>query len=176
MWAAPKYAICVANVWGTSKGYADLPKIASLLNKHNVRLIVVGTSKKQTDELKKCGIIPILRTENVDELAGLYSLASVFLNPTYSDNYPTVNMETIACGTPVVTYDTGGSPESLDENTGAVVKVGNARGMVNEAIKIVKRGKAAYKDACLKRAKDNFSKELAFSKYIKLYSEILKNA
>lgn len=173
---APKYAICVANVWGASKGYADLPKIANLLNKHNVKLIVVGTSKKQTDELKLHGIIPILRTENIDELAGLYSLASVFLNPTYSDNYPTVNMEAIACGTPVVTYDTGGSPESLDENTGAVVKVGDVRGMVNEAIKIVKRGKAACKDACLKRAKDNFSKELAFSKYINLYSEILKNA
>ena len=168
-------AICVSNVWNTSKGYKDLPEIAKLLRCENVELIVVGVTEKQACELKECGIIPILRTENAKELSKFYSAADVFLNPTQAEALGMVNMEAIACGTPVVTYDTGGSPESLDENTGAVVKVGDVRGMVNEAIKIVKRGKAACKDACLKRARDNFSKELAFSKYINLYSEILKN-
>ena len=60
-------------------------------------------------------VLSIRKTESKDELAALYSSASVLFNPTYEDNYPTVNIESIACGTPVVTYDTGGSPEAVED-------------------------------------------------------------
>ena len=171
---APKYAICVANVWGASKGYADLPKIANLLNKHNVKLIVVGTSKKQTDELKLHGIIPILRTENTKELAMLYSLADVFLNPTQAEALGLVNMEAIACGTPVVTYKSGGSPESVDEHTGSVVPISDTEAMVREAVKIIRNGKSAYESACIKKARALFSQSDAFLKYVKLYEKLCR--
>ena len=67
----------------------------------------------------------ICRTENVQELAALYSLADVFVNPTYVDNFPTTNIEALACGTPVVTYNAGGSSEAIDENTGILVTKGD---------------------------------------------------
>lgn len=169
-----KHAICVANVWGASKGYADLPKLAKLLYENEIKLIVVGVTKEQADELKTCGIIPILRTENTEELAMLYSMADIFLNPTHAEALGMVNMEAIACGTPVVTYNTGGSPESIDENTGAVVEVGDVRGMVNEAVKIIDKGKNSYMKICAKKARNNFSKEAAFLKYISLYKDIMK--
>ena len=54
-----------------------------------------------------------IRTDSVQELAEFYTAASVFVNPTYNDNYPTTNLESISCGTPVITYETGGSPESI---------------------------------------------------------------
>ena len=61
---------------------------------------------------------------NVNELVELYSIADVFFNPTYEDNYPTTNLEALACGTPIVTYDTGGSPEVIEDalvNYGTIV-------------------------------------------------------
>lgn len=60
-----------------------------------------------------CMIIAIPRTSNTKELAEIYTAADFFVNPTYEDNYPTVNLEAIACGTKVITYNTGGSPETL---------------------------------------------------------------
>jgi len=58
-------------------------------------------------------MIYIKKTANVKELAEIYSAADVFVNPTYEDNYPTVNLEAQACGTRVVTYDTGGCRETV---------------------------------------------------------------
>ena len=62
----------------------------------------------------KCAIICIPRTNSPQELAAIYTTADVFVNPTYEDNYPTVNLEAQACGTRVITYDTGGCRETLN--------------------------------------------------------------
>lgn len=86
-------------------------------------IVLVGLNDKQIAALPE-GVLGIKRTESVDQLAELYSLADVFVNPTYVDNFPTTNIEALACGTPVVTYRTGGSPEVIDEKTGMVVNQG----------------------------------------------------
>lgn len=70
---------------------------------------------------KDCNLIPIQRTHNQYELAILYSLADIYVNPTYADMFPTVNLESLACETPVITYCTGGSPEAVDEKTGVIL-------------------------------------------------------
>lgn len=62
------------------------------------------------------------RTDSAAQLAAIYSAANVFFNPTVEDNYPTVNLEAEACGTPVVTYDTGGCAETLALNCSRVVQ------------------------------------------------------
>lgn len=168
-----RYAICVSNIWNTSKGYGDLPKLAKLLKNENIGLVVVGVSPRQAIELRSNGIIPILRTESTEELAMLYSVADVFLNPTRAEALGLVNMEAIACGTPVITYESGGSPESVDEYTGSVVPVGDIGAMVAEAVKIIKNGKLKYKDACIRKAQSLFSKDDAFLKYMNLYEKLL---
>lgn len=60
-----------------------------------------------------CRVIGLPKTNHPEELAGIYTAADVFVNPTYEDNYPTVNLEARACGTRVITYDTGGCRETL---------------------------------------------------------------
>lgn len=112
-----------ASIWSQRKGFADFIELASMLP-DDYRLVMVGLPLDKIKVLPS-NIIGIHRTDNPIELAEIYSTVDVFFNPTYEDNYPTVNLEAIACGTPVITYNTGGSPESVSEDHGFVVDKGN---------------------------------------------------
>lgn len=102
----------VASEWTERKGLSDFINLSR--NNTDIKFVVVGLTQDQLKGLPE-GMTGICRTNNVDELIALYSVADVFFNPTYEDNYPTTNLEALACGTPVVTYDTGGSPESIEQ-------------------------------------------------------------
>jgi putative colanic acid biosynthesis glycosyltransferase len=100
-----KYFILgVANTWDERKGLADFIQLRAHLNS-DFEIMLVGLSSEQINSLPE-GVKGLTRTQNIDELASLYSAADVFVNPTYVDNFPTVNLESLACGTPVVTYNT----------------------------------------------------------------------
>jgi len=89
------------------------------------------------------------------------------------DNFPTTNLEALACGTPVITFRTGGSPETIDNTCGLIVDKGDTEGLFN-AIEIVKKnGKEEYTKNCRKRAIANFDCNDRFREYIELYKEIL---
>ena len=120
----------VASVWNRRKGLDIFVALSKLLPE-NYQIVLIGVDKKQTKKLPD-NIITIARTNNTEELAAWYSTADIFVNPTLEDNYPTVNLEAIACGTPVITFDTGGSPESA-VFYGRVVKKGNLK-MLLESI------------------------------------------
>lgn len=120
-----------ASVWSSRKGLVDFISLAKKLP-DNFHFVIVGLASDKIKMLPS-NIIGIHRTDNTIELAKIYSSADVFFNPTYEDNYPTVNLEAIACGTPVITYNTGGSPESVRPEHGFVV----AKGDVNAVAKIV---------------------------------------
>lgn len=109
-----KIILGVASVWGPRKGLDDFVKLSSMLD-DSYRIVLVGVTAKQA-QLLPANILSIARTNNQQELAEIYTAADVFLNPTYEDNYPTVNLEAQACGTKVITYDTGGSKETLKEH------------------------------------------------------------
>ena len=100
----------------------------------------------------------------------------MFINPTYSDNFPTTNIEALACGTPVITYNTGGSPEAIDEMTGYVVQRGSISDLKN-AIEILGSEfgiiKEQRQDFCRKRAVKHFDKNDRFNDYVKLYQRVL---
>lgn len=117
-----KIILGVAGVWDKRKGLDDFLKLSeSLKDNDEYRIVLVGLTDKQVKKMPK-NIIGIKRTNNTAELAGLYTTADVLFNPTYEDNYPTVNLEAQACGTPVITYATGGSVESVPEEN--VIPVG----------------------------------------------------
>jgi glycosyltransferase involved in cell wall biosynthesis len=161
----------VASVWESRKGLKDFVELSRMLNS-DYKIVLVGLSRKQIEELPD-NILGIERTERVEELAEIYSASDVFLNPTYEDNFPTTNLETLACGTPVITYDTGGSPEAVDESTGIVVEQGDIHGLV-DAINVIKdNGKHFYSDACVSRAHRLYKKEDRFKEYLELYEELL---
>ena len=163
----------VASVWTASKGLDDFYKLRTMLPQENYAIVLVGVTEKQSVNLPK-GIQGISRTENVDELAALYSTADVFVNPTYSDNYPTTNLEAMACGTPVITYRTGGSPEAVTEDTGFVVDQGDVRALADAIKTIRKNGKKQYSEACRQHAEQFFDKDKCYQQYVDMYKTIIK--
>lgn len=165
----------VANVWQLSKGLSDFVKLAEVLS-DAYQVVLIGLTKKQIAQLPK-NIIGIERTESIEELAEYYSLANVFVNPTYQDNFPTTNIEALACGTPVVTYNTGGSPEALDSETGIVVEKGNVNDL-KTAIERVTSAKTEYydKEKCRKRAEKHFDKNERYQDYLQLFKTLVKES
>ena len=162
----------VAAVWDARKGLDDFIKLRALLPKDDFTIILVGLTKKQIRSLPD-GVRGIERTQSVVELANLYSEADVFVNPTYSDNFPTTNLEALACGTPVITYNTGGSPEAIDEMTGRVVNQGDINALAQSIHNLKEH--PIDKEVCRKRVEDHFDKERCFMDYITLYNKILNN-
>ena len=110
----------VASTWNDRKGFGDFIKLSEMLD-DSYKIVLVGLSDKQMKLIPQ-NILGITRTNSTKELAQIYTAADVFLNLTYEDNYPTVNLEAQACGTPVITYDTGGSVESVPREN--IVKKG----------------------------------------------------
>lgn len=167
----PKTILGVAAPWTEKKGLYDFYKLRKLLSaEYSIKLI--GLTKKQIKELPE-GITGIERTQSVSELAHHYSDAMVFVNPTYEDNYPTTNLEAIACGTPVVTYRTGGSPESVAQSTGIVVEQGNVDGLMTAIKEISEWNPDRTREGCVGYAKENFDRNKCFKKYIDLYDSLL---
>lgn len=160
--------IGVANIWDERKGFSDFIKLRQLLGEE-FEIILIGLSQNQIDNLPS-GIKGIQKTESVYQLAEYYSKADVFLNPTYEDNFPTTNIEAIACGTPVITYDTGGSPESVDFEGGFVV----SRGDLDSVVKIIKHLKISNisSEICRSRAVKLYDSKQRFNEYIKLYENL----
>lgn len=164
-----KVVLGVASTWDKRKGLDDFITMSAQLPS-DYQIILVGLNDKQIANLPS-NIIGIKRTENVRQLAELYSLADVFVNPTYVDNFPTTNIEALACGTPVVTYRTGGSPEAIDEKTGVVVNQGEIN-LLLPTVEYVAKNKPSYTKACRERAVRCFDKRDRFSDYVSLFNKL----
>ena len=162
----------VSSIWDERKGLSEFVKLRELLpNDYNITL--VGLTNKQIRQLPD-GITGIKRTTNINELVSLYSNADVFVNPTFSDNFPTTNIEALACGTPVITYNTGGSPEAIDSETGIVVAQGDVVALRDSIFDMVGRDRNRLRTACRDRAENNFDKDKCFSQYLDLYNQLIK--
>lgn len=163
--ANKKMILGVAIGWGYSKGLDVFIKLSEILD-DNYSIVLVGTNEK-IDKLLPKKIISIHKTFNQEELAAIYSAADVFVNPTREDNYPTVNMEAISCGTPVITFNTGGSAEILNDETGIVVDVDDFSGLVNAIIKICNT--SMFQDVNFAEYAKKFDRNKKYSEYIKLF-------
>ncbi len=161
----------VASVWSQRKGLSDFVKLRETLDS-SFCIVLVGLSEDQQKNLPQ-GIVCINRTESIKELASLYSAADVYVNPTYVDNFPTTNIESLACGTPVITYNTGGSPEAIDVDTGIVVTKGDVNSLKEAIIQVVSTGKDYYTNACRNRALLLFNKTDRYTEYLSIYQKLL---
>lgn len=148
----------VASPWTKRKGFDDFLELSKML-KENEIIIMIGLSEKQLKDLPD-NILGIKRTNNTKELAEIYSIANVFFNPTYEDNYPTVNLEALSCETPIITYNTGGSIECVEEDNGWIIK----KGKIREVIRIIRNEKKEYI-----LSEEKFNKDKFIINYIKNY-------
>lgn len=121
----------IAQVWNSRKGLNTFLRLSKDLPE-KFQIILIGLSKDQIKKLPN-NIIGLERTNNRRELAEIYSAANMFVNPTLEDNFPTTNIEALACGTPVITFDTGGSPECLKSTTqnGKIIYKNNYKSLLD---------------------------------------------
>ena len=155
----------VAFNWDERKGIDVFAHLASTLPK-DCRLVLVGTNEI-TRKLLPENVITIDRTENQQELAEIYSACDLFVNTTREDTFPTVNIESLACGTPVLTFDTGGSKEIIDNTCGMAVEKNNIEELT-KALLSIKESKPFTKAACVKRSAE-FKKDQKFKEYAEIY-------
>lgn len=156
----------VAFDWGPRKGLDVFVELSKRLD-DRFQIVLVGTNNR-IDRHLPANIISIHRTQNQAELAEIYSAADVFVNPTREDNYPTVNMEALACGTPVVTFRTGGSPECVDERCGLVVEKDDLDAFLKAIMHMHGSSRFLHQD-CLRRATE-FESRKRFEECLKLYA------
>lgn len=162
-----KVILGVAFDWGERKGLDIFVRLAREL-KSDYRVVLVGTDEL-TEKLLPYNVITVRKTHDQSELAQIYTAADVFVNPTREDNYPTVNMEALACGTPVITFDTGGSSESVDETCGCVVPCDDYD-MLQSTIIQACETKMYSPQACRNKSLE-FNMYKKYDEYIELYKQ-----
>ena len=167
-----KIVLFVSSIWEERKGFNLISRIASLLGGEYI-CVAVGVNRRQKEYLSKYGIIGVSRTESPADLASLYTAASVFANPTFEDNYPTVNLESIACGTPVVTFNSGGASETIPDGAGIAVPRGDVEAMVQSIKRLSSEESTETAGRLRGIAENNFSGKIAWNKYIDIYEESL---
>lgn len=165
-----KIVLGVSMDWDVRKGLDVFVNLAARLPE-DYQIVLVGGSE-QSERLLPVNVISIRRTQDQHELAEIYSAADVFVNTTREDTFPTVNIESLACGTPVITFETGGSPEIIDKTCGMVVSCNNVDAL-EAAIRHVCEERPFSQEACLGRAK-RYDKNDKFQEYVDLYHEMMK--
>ncbi|MBL6944860.1 MAG: glycosyltransferase [Bacteroidales bacterium] len=161
----------VGTIWSESKGLYDYIKLRDLLDQ-NVSIVLVGLTKKQIDKLPQ-GIIGIERTESIDELAQLYSLADIVLSLSYQEAFGLTPIEGFACETPTIVYNNTALPELITSKVGIITETGNLK-QVNDAImEIIKKGKNQYSTSCIARASKVFDINVKYQQYFALYEKLL---
>lgn len=163
----------VASKWSKKKGFYEFIKLSRLLDKKYLVILIGKTTHLNLKVPKNIKLIS--KTQNQQELAKLYSIANIFLNLSLEETYPTTNMESIACGTPVITYKTGGSPESVRDND-LCVKQGDLVTLLERINELSKKNEFQNLSISLRSiAKDKFDKDTNFVEYVSLYNRILEN-
>lgn len=157
-----KILLGVASNWNQAKGFDDFIALSEMINDDTV-IVLVGVTINQKKQLKE-NMIGILSTQNIDELRMIYSESDVFLNLTYEDTFPTVNMESLACGTPVITYRTGGSGEIVNDSCGRIAKVGDLDDVLNK----VQECLSLNREDCRSHA-ITFDKNNKYKQYLEVY-------
>ena len=150
-----KIILGVSNFWDSTKGLNDFLELSKIISDEYI-ITLIGHYPKNLNKDNYPNICFIEQTDSITSLVEIYSSAYVLFNPTYEDNYPTVNLEAQACGTPVITYKTGGSPESVPSEN--VVEQGDLSSVLDMIV-----------NKKLEVSKMDFSKEFNFKKYIELY-------
>jgi glycosyltransferase involved in cell wall biosynthesis len=161
-----RMVLAVANVWDRRKGLNDVYELA---RKHpEYAYVIVGLTDDQIKESPR-GVIPIKRTNSITELVKIYTAADVFINPTYEDNFPLVNLEALSCGTPVITYKTGGASEMVNEASGVVTRVGD----VDELAKSIDHACELRRDYIVQHGR-TYDQSIMFNKYLETYNAARK--
>ncbi len=158
-----KIVLGVAQNWAEQKGLEDFIALSTLLPS-NYQVVMIGLTSEQSKTMPR-SVLALERTNNIDELVCWYSAANIFVNTTYQDTFPTVNLEAQACSTPVITYNTGGSSESVPSEN--VVSQGDINALVSKIKELCESPNSEAKIF----STENYDRKILYREYIKLYSK-----
>lgn len=166
-----KKILFITNIWNRDKGLEVVNEVADKLNQDEYKVIIVGKLPPKFELSEK--IEHITQTQDIKELSDIYNSASVYVNPTFKDNFPTTNLEAISCGVPIVTFDTGGCKEVIDDNHefGCSVKQGDIKELIRN---IKKYSKLENREQISEYAK-KYSKKVMLDKYVSIIEDISYN-
>jgi glycosyltransferase involved in cell wall biosynthesis len=162
----------VAAYWSGQKGLNDFIELAKLTSE-DIQIVLIGLTIAELEKIPK-NILGLKSTENINELRDFYSMANVFLNPSIAESFGLVTVEAMACGTPVVVYNSTASPELVSIETGIIVKRNDIIGLYDAAIEITNMGKIKYSKNCIERASTYFNRDKQIKLYIDLYKVLIK--
>lgn len=161
----------VASPWRERKGLLQFVNLSKLIDDRTA-IVLLGLDDDQFEDLPD-SIIGLARTESIEELVAIYSMADIYVNLTLEDTFPTTNLEALACGTPVITFKAGGSPESIDESCGIVVERNSIQGVLAAIDRIRSmRGICYTPEMCVRHAQ-YYSKEYRFMEYIQEVYDVM---
>lgn len=163
----------VANHWESRKGLKYFEQLAKDIPE-SFYIVLVGVTKKQKKDLERKypqKIFCFQRTKTVEKLVALYNRADIFVNPTLADNFPTTNLEALACGTPVYTFDVGGSKEAVNDFCGRIIHCGDYAGLLSDILKF--ESMEFDKTKCREQA-EKYDKYKQYGLYMDVYRKMDK--
>lgn len=159
----------VASDWDESKGISSFIKLSHEFNE-NYKVVLVG---KNSNNINLGNIYHIAATYNINELAEIYSMADVFVTFSKEESFGKVSAEALACGTPVICYNSTACPELIGEKCGKVIQVDDYNGILKAINDIAERPKEFYSPYCVKYANDNFKFEKSAQEYLDTFEELI---
>ena len=162
--------IGVSSYWSKNTEYEEICTLAKQIGREAQVCLVGGVDIKLP--YKNMHHIP--NTNSIDELARIYSCADAFICLSTAESFGKVAAEALACGTPIVVYDSTGIKEIPGNDCGSIVEKHNISGVKEKLLEIKEKGKKSYSFACRKRAEKLFNYMVNAEQMISLYKEILE--
>lgn len=159
-----KVVLGLAHAWEERKGLSVFKRLAKDLPS-SYQVVLAGHLPEKIENT-----ISFPPTTDVSILATLYHSASVFVNPTMADNFPTTHLESLASGTPIVTYQTGGSMEAMDAHSGIAVPRGDYYALLTAVQQICENKEQYHSSACKNRAR--LFSNIRYNEYVEIYKQI----
>ncbi|UOW67240.1 glycosyltransferase [Paraclostridium bifermentans] len=165
----------VASPWTERKGINDFIKLSQILDSNYYKIVLIGMSKEQIREFSKYNILGLEKTDSVEELIEWYSLSDVLFNPSIEETFGLVTVEAMACGTPVIVYNSTASPELIENTLGYCIEPHDIC-RVKEAIHEIKsKGKKYYSYDMVSKVNKYYSKQKQLEKYKQLYENLMNS-
>lgn len=159
----------VASTWTQTKGLNDFILLSKIIP-IEYKIVLIGLSKKQLSRIPQT-ILGFPRTETVQELVEWYSVADIYLNTSVEETFGMPTLEAIACGTPVIVYNTTALPEIVEKGCGCISQPHDIKMVLNNINEILNESVSIES---LRTIAEKYKKEKVYKEYIELYEKIYK--
>ncbi len=168
------------NVNEARKGFSFLSEALQYLHTQKpdlqLEILVLGKSDPEVMKALPYPVHALGLVRDPVDMSRAYGAADVFVIPSLEDNLPNTVMESLACGTPVAGFNTGGIPEMTGHmKEGYIAPQADSKGLANGIYTILKGEKPLddFRKAARKKVEEHYSNKIVAARYTGLYQEVL---